>query len=788
MARRSGRAVAFVRIAGVGTVINSVALPYFFCTARPRFATSAQWQPLLTSLPETIAERIDPMGGVREAGAFTFELADTAAGLLLSALRWETDPVAEIATAVGIGDVSINVTDGSQLPVDQLLWVAGECMRVTGGVLPARTVQRGRLATEITGHEIGDPIYNFTRRLEGRSVSLYLCPYDADAFTSDNVDLSAAAHKVGDFTIQRVDYTEGFAGFRFSCASSILQLKRTVGRAARGELEVVNETNTAAGNHFLQVRSTLGPTPPTVSVWPEAGTGYPTARARRYLLVDGKEIISAYGTTSYSWGAQLYELQRGKLGTQPIEDIRGKLIRPILLAYRDEGIGDFRVHPTGATSRSTAGWESEDHFVDILLCLLTSSARVGDGLELVNCPGGGPNWSSLPAGWGAGVRYSRINLDSFRLVKDRYPEWRFPRFMLTEPVRLGKLLVDQFLRVLGAFIAIGTDGRLELRVPRMPYEGEAGALFDPSNVLAIAPNDRGLRRPTLEGGFEPSGQIRGVLFTLKNAAGGEVKTLVGIDAFGGAAARDALEPGAADDILDMDVPGAMADQSGIEAFLEELAVRKAFRHRFPPRVLTCFTDLTAYPRGLGELVSLTWPTLPDHRRGQRGVTNAPHLVIEKALSLNLKGSDPPGYKFTLWGRPGDRIGRIAPAANITAWNGGTFRATVTEVRFTDADAGRLGLPLEDVNSFRVGMLVRLRNANGTLVAGTAAVEDLFPATNEIALSDDFGLGAGMVGRILVPATFDASQDEEQAAYVADADRATGTIGASSTPAWRYGEV
>jgi hypothetical protein len=281
-----------------------------------------------------------------------------------------------------------------------------------------------------------------------------------------------------------------------------------------------------------------------------------------------------------------------------------------------------------------------------------------------------------------------------------------------------------------------------------------------------------------------------VLFTLRNAAGGEVKTLVGIDAFGGAAARDAQEAGAADDVLELDVPGAMADQEGIESFLEELAVRKAFRHRFPPRVLTALTDLTTYARGLGELVSLTWPVLPDHRRGVRGVELAPHIIIEKALELDLESSTPPGYRYALWGRPGDRIGRIGPAAIITAWDSFLGRATVTEIRHTDADAGRLGLPVEDVLGFRTGAIVRLRNLNGTAAAGgvTAAVGTLYPATNQVRLSADFGVGAGMIGLILTLATYDESAAEERDSYVADADTATQMIGASATPPWRYGEV
>lgn len=770
--RRGGPWVLWVEIAGLGAAGG----PYRFCTSPPAFAAGDDtWKPILRELPTEIPQDVDALGGVERAGVLTFTLVDRE-DFLTDLFRFDAPPIGELLQVLDRTTTQFIVRNGAFAAVDRVIYLDQEAMVITAvdaaGAPGQITVTRGALGTLATDHRIQTPIRGWVPKLHGREVTLHMAPYDADDI-SERLDL-------GDFVVRKVDHASGFTGWTLGCGSQILGLKRRIGEALQGHYRVTH----LFGDRAMSLERVLtSRTLFSLDVWSgDAG--------KAYFLLNGTEYLIGRVTGTGGVGGQLIDQviieRRGALGTQPLDLPGGvagdgvRLQRP-LVADTIDGLGAFRYIPTTAADqedRADAAVVQSDHFVDIALCLLASSRRVEDELELTNYTAGKPNYSTLPVGFGAGIRADRIDWDEWLSLKARTPNWRFPGFVLKEPGQLGDIVTKHFLRPLGLFLVTHL-GKLRPVLPRLPFEGQAATAIGVSEILAPP---QPARPALLTGGYDVSVQKKAVLLKPRDASGTEVKILLTTGDFGGELGDD--DETGPEDVLEIDLPGVRTNQGGVTAFFEELAARRLYRLARPPPAFEVNVSLALKDLALGELGELSFPALPDPKTGVRGLA-ANMTVIAKALDLDLQN---PGFKLRLLGYGGSvAVGLIAPAAVVSAYTDGTNTVTCEANRFTSPDGDLLELPTTEAEQFKAGMLVKLIDFDGTDAHVSTQVVQADGAGGAVVLdAGKFGI-ADPTDLIMVLADYAAARTEDQDTFVAFADRTNRTVGASSREPWSHGE-
>jgi hypothetical protein len=757
--RRRGRWVLWVEIAGLG-IANGI---YKWSTGVPDYAAGdPTWLPVLEGVPRELTEDVDRDGGIVNAGVLSFTLVDRD-DVVSDLLRFDADPVGELLQAgIDDTDASFIVRNGTPFAVDDVIHLDHEAMIVTAvtpGTPGSLTVTRGELGTEAQAHAQFTAIRGWVPKLHGRVVTFYLAPADAASY-ADKLEL-------GEYSVAKVGWTVDWTGWRISCASTVLALKRRVGDGLQESYRAIvafDDGRTFSLEAVGHTRRNF-----ERNVW----------GIRDYYLLNGRELVLAAG---YVHANQIVIEQRGLAGTQQVDLQQamadgGFTVHRPLVANTDDGVGAFRYIPTTAADqedRDDPAVVQSDHWVDIALCLMTSSRRAEDGLELVNYESGFPNWSTLPVGMGAGIKAARIDFAAWLVLRYRTPNWRFPRLWLTEPTQLGKLLVEQFLRALGVFL-VSVNGKIRPVLPQLPYSGLGAFAFDHGNLLA---EPRPLARPLISGGFDESGSRKAVVLKPRNAAGEPVTIVIAAPDLG----QDD-EP-TSEDVLEIDLPGVSTGQAGVTAFLEELAIRRLWRTARPPPALDVQVDLEALGVTLGNLVGVTFDAAPNPQLGGRGWDNVTMTVVGRALDLDLQA---PGLRFQLLGYGGRlEVGRVAPSAKITGWNAGTSTATVAANRYTDPDGAILGLPVSDAEAFLAGAVVKVIDEDGTDAHSSTQLVTADGASNQIVLDGNWGV-TDPTGLIIVLADYDAARTEEQVRYAAYADGTNKTVGASSRKAWAYGE-
>lgn len=794
IARRGGMWSIWLRIESLGLSTTQ----YTFCSKPPTYA-GATWLDYLAadSLPRTLTERVEPFGGAKDVGQFSFNLIDRG-DFLTKLLRWDAPPYSTLTGNVTRAASTITFAatgrSGFSLAAGSILYIGQEALAVTGFSGPTASVTRGVLGTTAAAHYTGDPVRSYPPRLEGRTVTLGIVPYDATD--------STAELELDTFSIRQVGYTPDWTGYTFACVSRLAALIRTVGAASAGSYQL----GAILKGQTLLLRAVLQPASAIFGVWP-GFSGY----SDRYFVLDGKEYVTANPNALpgafFPRNATYCSIQitsRSRLGTSQVkldnDAINGQMrITTPLVADTSDGIGSFRFSPgpSPSTDRTSGTWYQSAHWCDILLCLFLSSQSVNDGLTMVNYPAGGPNHSALEIGWGAGIRVARCNVTSFLAVKDRTPDWLFPAFVLDKAANLADVVNNYFLRPLGAYITT-KNGQLTLVLPRLSYVGQPATVLDKTLILRKRLAD-GTYEPRITGTNDPGNQARAVLLNM-TAPNGDVATrLITASQFGGQLTQyDA--PVDQNSIMRLDIPGVRADQAGTDVLCEQIALRQLFRAFNPPRMIEAYGDLSTYANGLGDVLQVTADLMPNPVTGVRGVVTL-GTIIERGTNLDVK-TDDPGFRYRIldYG-PVQGVGLVAPAANISAWSfpGGATHgtATILSQAYTDA-AAAAPLPSTDAAQFAVGMVVKLLNQDGTRASPGAGPGQTQVITNVILtvtsghqtlwLDGDFnGMAGSIVGKILVLAGYDLARAADQATYAAEADTTYLTVGSGTRGPWLWGD-
>lgn len=761
-----------LRIDGVGHWLSGANLSATDGTGRscftfriPDYADSslAIWRDdMCEPLPEQLSERGDPLGGVGELGSLTFALLDFD-DYLGGKLAVDASPETFLSANITAAATSFDVDDASGLDATTVIYVGGEAMRVTGVSTNTLTVSRGYLGTTAASHDIGDRVYLQTPFIRGRRAELYRVPVDA---TSQSEETLIGSYVIDDGPRWVLDDIEDMSGkWHFGARSQTFVNRLAPPNPHQAEVtSVVDEGRGGLGFSAVDGDSAFF----GWQIW----TGSQADVAGFYVKVDGE--IMTVRAESVAQGVVVD--RREVLGSKRAE-LKPGMVGTRVFVAEIEGPCSFRYSPpTAATSRGSANWTKTAHWLDLIAILLTSSAHEDDGLELVNFPSGGTNYSCLPPGYGVGVPESAIDWSSFEAAKQRTPEFIFPYFVYgdQEGVSIGELLTEEFLRPVGAWFTV-RGGTVRIVIPRIGIKGEAQITIGPDDILSrqVAP---GVYAPAIHKLEHGSGQHAS---SVRYEIGPQKRKLT----FTSADFKNTFGQGGlytSDDApVEIKVPGGdVGNEVAYAARAESLLQR---RHR--PQ-LSVELDVTAAKSTLapGDYAQLTLNGLPNMATSARDWSAIDLQVLQAEHFLDKdRGA---GATLELVGHGTSlNVGRIAPSAWVTSFLSTTL--TVAANRATKSDAVA-GLPTTDAAAFAVGDYVKLVNLDGSEVASDVEqIEGI--SGNDITVSGDFG------GNItdtcwLIYADADTVGASQLADFAFFADETNATIGTSGGAARVYGET
>ena len=744
------------RIEGVGRFLtiaeqdtdNVPDARYRFCSALPSYAGSTTepadlWRPILgvlegeaaADLPDILAEELQPEGGIADRSASLRLVLNDAGDFLTSLLQVDTAPITSITVNTAAATIlpMADADAAGRLNAGDLLFVDGECMRVVArpGSSGAASinVRRAALDTDARPHVEGSQAYLASPFLKGRRVDLHVAPLDGGSVADERL--------AGRFVVDDLSYSDDLNAWIIDARAEV--------QAFASSLPETPSTRDAGWY----------PSQSVVSL-PEAYTRSDWSAVHFY---GKREIVRG---TLGSGGHILTVTARGVAGTDQSKDGNGEELitaRRVMVASRESS--DFRYSPgaSPSTDRSSGTWEQVADPVSILLCILTSSQDPADGLELTNYTGARGNYSSLPSGYGLGIRAADIDWDSFEAVRDRLPDVRLYNFALgKDTAQASKFIDDQILRPLQLHLIVN-NGTLRLVKIRAPLAGQSLPAVNADAILLH------------EDGRLPDASIRRD-FTQQAK---RVEYEIGPNKV--PAVAQVANPSRTRRVARIRVDGGTVNAGQLQvwqSFATSLA-RQAYR---PRAVADVAIDASLWDVLVGDLVEITLPEAPDLQAGARGWTAHVAQCIYREIRADTSRGVYIQARFRVY-NDGQLARRIAPAAWTTSIAG--TDATVRANRFTDSDSSS-GLPTSDVSAFTIGDVVKLANPDGSAAGGgTETVDAITPATHTLSLSGDFGgtLAADLL--IIYADADDATLTQfARVAWLADNDYRVGTGNLAAT--------
>lgn len=744
-----------------------------WCISTPDYADNStnNWREYLTALPQILPERPDPLGGLPEKGELSFSILDVN-NELTSLIRPEANPVTALAEDLDSSETLVDVEDGSAYSNISLLFIGSECMRVTSVSTNTLTVLRGYLGTDAVSHKEGDSCFTHCNYLKNRRVTLKLVPTNADDAGEEQTEVTAV--------IDTCYFDPLFSTWHFAAITQLKYLDRIAPLEPRSA--TAHYGPDIEGNLPHEFTISFNEMAPVRPIWT-------TNTDHLFFLKNGDEVT---GVTVYRSEVGIYPRAasiklggRGLLGTS-VEDLdRNHPLFQVMIS--DISLeSDFRYSPgpTPSEDRTSGTWTKTDHWVDLILCIMLSSAHPDDNLELVNYETAGTdfarsNFSSLPIGYGLGLPSALVDWTSWESVRQRTADCRFPRFVYgAEPMPFGELVAENFLRPLGAYI-IFRDGLAKIVLPRTPLLGESTITLGASDILAREVG-RNVYEPRIaEATIDLSHTSGSVIYYL---GPNELPLTVSSGSYTSTYGQRGYY-GDSDKPVEVTVPGASEGDQHL--WLRKATNRLARRHR-PRLSMLVDTGLENYSAGPGDFARVTLNEVPDFRTGTRDWSSVPSEILEREIISDEE--DGVYARWRLLGYGSDqRVARIAPSAIIESFVGDV--ATVAANRFTSADALN-GLPTTDAAAFTVGDLVRLVDLTGAALTSTGAgsppesIDGI--SGNDITLSGDFG-GLLAADTILVFADAAEADTPQYESFAFMGARNAAPAVAGSIDLYEYGE-
>jgi len=745
---------------------------FYYCSTIPTYAAAdSNYRPWLRagSWPDIMSESVNPMGGLPQAGNISLDLVDID-DTLTSEWRTERGPTTLANGAITSTATSITVNDASNITTGDVIYMGNEAILVGGKTSDTlETLTRGHLDTDAIAHTDDEEVYLSTPYLRGRRIRMYVIPMDAGS--ASDLQLFGVYH------VDSFSMSADFNGYILQGRSQLKYLDRLV--AHDPVKPFIINTNQGSGVLFLSVPGPFNP-------WDDGAGGY---------FKFGDEVVVASLDTASEVIIKI--TKRGAMGTAITAGVAGfEMGDPgnWIIGAETDGPGGFRFIDRGDWSQLSSGeklaitrashlWQKSAHWVDIILCIMTSSAG-DDELELLNGDDTYGNWASLPVGYGLGIPSNKIDFESFIKIKNETPDFLFKSFFIgheAQPVR--EIISEQILRPIGAYITTET-GHISLRMPTIPLKDEAVANWDDDVVLSKRAGDR-RRVADMKASQDVSKIATTVNFKVRNASGGfSTQTFNDVGFEGWSVGRSYY---ARDEKpLEFFVPSIRIE--GSEAFVKRLGMRKLFRFRRPMWKLSVPTGLDQYAKTPGDLVGVTHAELPDTEDGTRGWTSVACEITDREISVNEGGV---GLGFKLLAFTTTRVGRVSASGYTTGLSGpdgsGDYTLDIAENVYTDPHSVG-GLPTTDAASFRAGDAVTLQNLDGSDAAATATQIVQSVSSTQVVIDGNFS-SALATGLVLIFADRASAVSDQHDGYVYFAGQTDSppNIGSSTDKPWRYGE-
>jgi len=774
------RWLTVIEIEGHGATVGGTTAAYRYATQLPddvasmggvddpENGTSGLWRDWIdvTGFPDPLKERAPFLGGMPKAGSLNVILTDIA-DTLTSEWKIDADPATLIAVDITGAETTVKVADASNLSTGDLVWVGSEVIEL--GTKSSNTFSgctRGALNTAARPHFTDDQVFTSINYLRGRSVAVYLTFAGATAYDATN------RYLLGEYSIAKYPPTPDMGAYHLSCKSEIKILGREIAAGVdyRGRVDLSVPVNA----DFVKIEWERG-----------QGAGRPALRnlvdvwgdSRAYFAID-KEIVIAEPSVGARYvrltDRAQFDTKRGESPPKDQSDVR------LVLAADVTGPSSFRWSSSNSTTRAS-GFEKSANWVDIMLCLLTSSAHEDDGLELVNGDATYGNWSSLPIGYGIGIPADRVDFESFAKIRQITRWFNLPWFYVGHEVESFAEVLDKFfLRPIGAYFSLA-GGKVTLQYPRIPVVNSTATQWTTAEILEKSTRGT-VRALDLAVDQDTSTVFGAVEFVREKPDGGTDRRVYRDSDFDGwHIARSYYRR--EDKPLQIELRGVRTTDSAV---LDRLAVRKLYRTRRVPDTFTLSVGLDQYDRVPGDIVKLTHPKYPDRSTGTRGVTDMLCEITAREIPVR---PDSTHYAATLVSfGPALRIGRIPPSASIASFSGsGPYVVTVISNRYTQTDA--VGdLPVTDAAAFTVGDVVMLLNLDGSDAGSSTTATITTISGSDITIDGNFG-GALAAAKVIAYATrADAvAQQSDSYVFVASEQDAPPDIGTSGDRPWRWGE-
>ena len=739
---------------------------------------------------------------------------------------------------------SFSLTSVAGLSAGMALWVGAETVIVTS-VIPALArigVIRGAYNSPAQKHNTrasyppGEgTLYDRPRYVRGRRVRVYVNAFASAYYESGALELSpVAAGRVtaNDDTARLLIWQgvidewelEAMDRYRLACKPALGELDQSIGRGQFNAMIpkdlVTPEIYSTNGKRWLD------------EVWiPFDGYGAPLEPEQAGVAIGdvtykdiharaGKGIVTlSYARdTAHPRGSGDWLVRDGDWGLLRTEggggDSKGAPLREILITARHPNEHEAE-HDRGLGVRSTTGklghltfstaanynagvdpvfvpnWfyfkdspaapggddVASSNPVDIMLALVTSTGDGGNG-----------SWDVLPAHWGAGFEYSRINVDSFLKARQLFAAVSFDNLVLGwkgEPVPLRPWLEKQILKPLGWFLYLDQAGKLALGLMRDVFPGvtlptitEDDISVDEdggSRVRMLGNLPATLSFQTWKWSYDLADKEPGRVYRYRHA--------------------EAIERNADDDSeMTFEVLGLSEADDAIGAG----ANRIARWWTVPLPRIEVAVGMHKLETSITGHVSLTISTLPNPFTGERGFTAQPCIVTGR--TVNLERGD---ITLDLMLLPSRNLGRWCPSGQLAAADAGaglTLTFEVSEFSPGIVGGGPGSVPERDAAGFVVGDKVMLLDSDlQALSVGAArtvtAVEGGI-GDNRISIDQAFtdaggaelARSAGMVVTYCHWAAGDApaaAWSASMQSQVAQGDDVTGTL-PNGEPSYLYG--
>lgn len=740
---------------------------YKYCARVPAYAAgSSLYRPWLAEWPRSLTERLNLESGLPESGEISFRLQDVD-GALTEELRICGDPQCLLSAAITSGATSVTLSRTTGIVAGStILYVGSECMRVVSGSNPY-TVTRAVFDSLAQSHAADEPVYIRSPFVDGRTIRLYLAPYDGDSASTETL--------FGTFRLDSFDPTEDFTQYAITGRSAQSWNGRAVNRAKPYEFTV----SVDSGENITVFHSDANAlTPP---LWPGKGA---------YVEIDGEILrYTSYPTGGASGGVlgerALFGTRRHAAGD--LTDKRGKIVfaadddRANRLDGLEPTFFRFSPGPSPSSSRSSGTWTRSAHAIDIILNLITSSAETADGLELANRNATYGAWDCLPVGVGIGVPHAEVDIPGMLALLQAEPQAQFPEFVVpSDGMTFADLLSQYFLKPLGWYLTT-SSGQAKILPLRPPIAGETGATIGPSEILSREVG-RLQYEDTTRAGYRLStlrtvtAKFRDHTFIVKNSDLGTN--------FGAQHYRSDDAP------FEFEVKSSAQTEGGTYELpawaMRAIQIRFALSRK-PQQRTTFSTSIAQYTALAGSTLSLTHERIPDPINGVIGVVAALSLALERRLRIQPGTMSSVWFDWTALTFPGVRLGRIAPSARIVSCAdvAGTPDVTVSTNRYSKADAQGI---VADAAGFAVNDIITIKNRDGTQnSASTATITGI--AGDIITLNTNPGgqlnTGASNQGQIIEYAPRATAAAQQYNGFVYFADKVDLTVGASAQSPWKY---